>query len=157
MPITVHPLFREDPARRLVGVGRDQSLIEQLRAEYAIARAAGEKLAASFYTRLFSQHPAVQPMFRHDPGVQQGKLMESLDAVMAFLDKPDDQLLYLRQMGARHAGYGALPVHYEIVSNLLADSMIEVLGDRAGPRARQDWYDAFRLISDQMLSGAGEG
>lgn len=153
MPVTVHPLFREDPARRLVGAGRDQSLIEQLRSEYAVARASGEQLAVSFYQRLFSQYPAVQPMFRHDPQVQQRKLMDSLDAVMTFLDKPDEQLVYLRQMGARHTGYGALPVHYEVVSNLLADSMVEVLGDRAGPTARQDWYDAFRLISDQMLSG----
>lgn len=156
MPITVHPLFREDPARRLVGVGRDQSLIEQLRAEYAIARASGEQLASSFYARLFSQYPAVRPMFRHEPHVQERKLMESLDAVMAFLDKPDDQVPYLGQMGARHQAYGATPAHYEIVSNLLADSMIEVLGGRGRASARQDWYDAFRLISDQMLSGAGK-
>lgn len=153
MPITLHPLFREDPRRRLVGVGRDEGVIDRLRRQYAQARLKGERLAQIFYNRLFAEYPAVRPMFRSDPDVQQRKLMDSLDAVMLYLDKPAEQESYLRQMGARHAGYGALPEHYAIVSGLLTDAIVEVLEDKGDANTRQDWLDAFNLISEQMLAG----
>lgn len=153
MPISLHPLYRDEPPHRLVGVGRDEAVIRRLRSQFRLVRAEGDDLAKIFYSRLFEQYPSVRPMFRTDPAIQRAKLMDSLEVVMKFLDHPTEQAEYLRQMGARHAGYGALPVHYEIVSGLLADAVTEVLGERADQETRADWYDAFRLISDQMLAG----
>jgi nitric oxide dioxygenase len=93
-------------------------------------------------------------MFRTDPSVQQSKLMDSLDAVMAYLDRPDEQALLLIEMGRRHAVYGAAPAHYRIVAELLSDAVTELLGDKADAQTRQDWLDAFNLVSDHMLAGA---
>jgi hemoglobin-like flavoprotein len=156
MPVRLHPLYRDEPPSRLVGVGRDQAVIERLRSQYRLVRAQGERLASLFYERLFLEYPAVRPLFHEDPQRQRLKLMDSLDTVIGFLDQPSNQREYLRQMGARHMGYGALPAHYEVVSGLLADAMVEVLGDQVDQETRNDWLDAFRLISDQMLAGASQ-
>ncbi len=156
MPVRLHPLYRDEPPNRLVGIGRDESVIDRLRSQYRMVRAEGERLAAIFYERLFREYPSVRALFREDLGLQRVKLMDSLDTVMGFLDRPESQRAYLRQMGARHVAYGALPSHYAVVCELLADAMIEVLGERADEESRRDWLDAFRLISDQMLAGATE-
>lgn len=153
-PLTLHPLFRDEPRRRLVGIGRDETAVLRLREQYATARAHGDRLAELFYDRLFRLHPQLRPMFRTDPSVQQSKLMDSLDAVMAYLDRPDEQALLLIEMGRRHAAYGAAPAHYRIVAELLSDAVTELLGDKADAQTRQDWLDAFNLVSDHMLAGA---
>jgi methyl-accepting chemotaxis protein len=155
MPVHLHPLFSEGPSDRLIGVGRDESVVERLRGEYAVVRAEGDRMAEIFYRRLFAEHPDIRPMFRADPHAQHAKLMDSLDAVMGFLECPDQEADYLRQMGARHAAYGAQPAHYTIVSGLLADAVADLLGERGDAETRADWFDAFRLISDQMLRGVG--
>lgn len=157
MPVRLHPLFRDRPERRLVGVGRDEAVVERLRGQYREVRARGDELARVFYGSLFAQYPGLRPMFKTDSGEQRRKLMESLDTVMAFLDRPGEQGPYLAQLGARHAGYGARPEHYPIVSGLLADAVVAVLGDRADADTREDWAEAFGLVSDQMVAGQGGG
>ncbi|MEZ6164177.1 MAG: globin domain-containing protein [Phycisphaerales bacterium] len=155
-PLTLHPLFRDDPERRLVGIERDEAVITKLRSQYTQARAAGQRLAQIFYERLFRQYPEVRPMFRDDPATQHAKLMDSLDAIFSFLDQPEQHIPLLRELGQLHAAYGAAPVHYRIVSELLADAVAEVLPRPIDTGTRQDWLDAFQLISDHMLAGAAE-
>lgn len=154
MPVRLHPLYRDEPPSRLIGVGRDDAVIDRLRSQYRMVRADGERLAGIFYERLFREYPSVRPLFPDNLELQRAKLMDSLDTVIGFLDRPASQRAYLREMGARHVEYGALPAHYPIVCDLLADAMVEVLGERADEDSRRDWLDAFRLISDQMLAGA---
>jgi hemoglobin-like flavoprotein len=83
--------------------------------------------------------------------------MESLDAVMSYLDQPERQAALLREMGRRHASYGATPAHYRIVAALLADALATLLDEHPNQHdgdTRADWLDAFNLISDHMLTGA---
>lgn len=154
MPVSLHPLFPEQPGSRLIGVGRDTGVVERLRSEYRLARGKGDLLAREFYQRLFDRYPQVRALFSTDPAVQRARLMESLDTVIAFLDRPQEQARYLAQMGARHVRYGALPEHYPIVSRLLAEAVVAVLADDAELGAFDDWHEAFMLVADQMIAGA---
>lgn len=153
MPVSLHPLFPDQPGSRLIGVGRDTGVVERLRAEYRLARAHGDRLAKEFYQRLFERYPRFQALFSTEPAAQRARLMESLDTVIAFLDRPQEQARYLAQMGARHVRYGVLPEHYPIVSRLLAESVVAVLDDNAAPGTFDDWHEAFTLVSDQMIAG----
>lgn len=155
MPVSLHPLFPDQPGSRLIGVGRDTGVVERLRAEYRLARTQGDLVAKEFYRRLFEQHPQLRTLFSTDPAAQRARLMESLDTVIAFLDRPREQARYLAQVGARHVRYGALPEHYPIVSRLLAEAVVAVLAGDAQPGTYDDWHEAFTLVSDQMIAGAG--
>lgn len=150
MPVSLHPLFPDQPGTRLVGVGRDESVIARLRSEYALVRAEGDRLAVLFYGRLFERHPTLRSMFRTDQHLQRARLMESLDLVMQFLDRPADQARHLRALGDRHRSYGVRSEHYPIVVTLLTEAMTSALGDRAHVGSRDAWYEAFRLVAEQM-------
>lgn len=153
MPVSLHPLFPDQPGQRLLGIGRDEAVIARLRAEYAAVRKQGDRLAREFYRLLFGQYPQLRPMFQSDPEIQRAKLMNSLDTVIEFLDRPKEQAEYLAALGARHVEYGARAEHYPIVARLLAEALVSVLGDSAEPGGFDDWHDAFALVSEQMIAG----
>lgn len=150
MPVSLHPLFPDQPGTRLVGVGRDETVIARLRAEYALVRAEGDRLAVLFYRRLFDRCPHLRSMFRTEPHLQQARLMQSLDQVIGFLDRPVEQARHLRALGVRHRSYGVRSEHYPIVIDLLTEAMIAALGDRAHAGSQEAWHEAFRLVAEQM-------
>lgn len=150
MPVSLHPLFPDHPGTRLVGVGRDESVIARLRSEYALVRAEGDRLAVLFYGRLFERHPHLRSMFRTDSHVQRARLMQSLDLVMQFLDRPAEQARHLRALGERHRSYGVRSEHYPMVVGLLTEAMMVALGDRAHVGSYESWKEAFGLVAEQM-------
>jgi hemoglobin-like flavoprotein len=60
----------------------------------------------------------------------------------------------LRELGARHAGYGARPEHYAVVGDTLIAAMAEVAGDAWRDEYARAWGDALGVVADVMLSGA---
>ncbi|MCL4220892.1 MAG: hypothetical protein KJZ65_05950 [Phycisphaerales bacterium] len=150
MPISLHPLFPDQPGTWLVGVGRDESVIARLRSEYAMVRAEGDRLAALFFDLMFERHPQFRSMFRTDWHQQRAQFMESLDLVMRFLDRPAEQARHLRALGERHRSYGVQSGHYPIVVGLLTEAMVTALGDRAQTGSRESWQEAFALVAEQM-------
>jgi hemoglobin-like flavoprotein len=57
-------------------------------------------------------------------------------------------------MGARHAGYGALPAHYDVVGAVLLSTFEQVLGSDFTPEVRQGWTEAYGAVSSLMQTGA---
>jgi hemoglobin-like flavoprotein len=62
----------------------------------------------------------------------------------------------LRELGARHVGYGAKPEHHLVVGEVLIASLAEVAGEAWRPEHQLAWAAAFAVIADVMLSGAAE-
>ena len=60
----------------------------------------------------------------------------------------------LRDLGARHVRYGALPEHYPVVGQVLIASMAEVAGDAWTLEYELAWTEAFAVVSGAMLDGA---
>jgi len=156
MPVHRHPIANSKDPGPLSSVPLDRSLIERLKASYALVREQDLKLAEIFYAKLFTAAPQLRPMFRSEPQVQTAKLIASLDAIVQNLVDPKANAAMLAALGKRHAGYGAKPEHYDLVIELLVDSMRELLGPRAQEQSLREWWMALRLVSDQMLA-AGRG
>lgn len=154
MPLRRHPIASTTGNPDLARVAIDSDLVARLRSSYSAARLEGARVAELFYERLFEAAPAVRPMFRAEPAVQQAKLMAALDLIIDNLEQPDTNAEALRAMGRRHAAYGALPAHYELVSTLLAGAIVDAtLGSEANtPGLRDDWTMVIRLIGDQMIA-----
>ena len=115
----------------------------------------GEELMDIFYARLFAAAPSVTPLFDGtDLRRQKAMLLSALVLVRTSLRDMDAMVPRLRELGARHVGYGARPEHYLVVGEVLIASLAEVAGEAWRPEHQLAWAAAFAVIADVMLSGA---
>jgi hemoglobin-like flavoprotein len=112
------------------------------------------EFASSFYNTLFADYPDAQALFiRTDMATQQRMLLNALVFVVENLRNPDVLSKQLQDLGARHAGYGALPDHYPLVGMTLIKTMKSYLGDQWTPQVEQAWLDGYEAIAQLMLKG----
>jgi hemoglobin-like flavoprotein len=97
----------------------------------------------------------VQPLFANtEMAKQQKKLLNSLILVVENLRNPQALGEVLNALGARHIGYGTIPVHYPAVGEALLTTFEQYLQQDWTPEVRQAWVDAFTAITALMLKGA---
>lgn len=154
MPVHRHPVASSKAHDSLSHIPLDQSLIDRLRDSYEFIRRSDLRLAELFYERLFAAAPHLRRLFVTDRSVQARKLINTLDSIVQNLANPSENASMLAALGQRHVGYGALPEHYDIVIDMLIESMRELLGTQAEQKTLDDWRTALRLISDQMIAAA---
>lgn len=156
MPLRRHPVavpHARDPLARLP---LDTALVGRLRRTYERVRAREHRLAEIFYDKLFAAAPHLRSMFPSGPEAQSEKLMSALDAVVRNFEQPSENAALLADLGRRHADYGAQPEHYALVTDLLIESMRELLGAERDEQSMEEWRLALRLISSQMIGAAEE-
>jgi hemoglobin-like flavoprotein/tRNA A-37 threonylcarbamoyl transferase component Bud32 len=111
-------------------------------------------VAATFYQRLFERYPSLKPLFAHTSmRRQQQHLAAALTLVIDHLRSPDDANEYLRELGARHAGYGAFASHYPAVTGVLVDVLREAAGDDWSDELDSAWLDGLDAVSAAMVAG----
>ncbi|MBE8966494.1 pentapeptide repeat-containing protein [Nostocales cyanobacterium LEGE 12452] len=116
---------------------------------------AGE-FAARFYENLFKSYPQTQGLFgKTDMDKQEKKLFNSLVLLVESLRTPKALVLVLKDLGARHKGYGTLIEYYPIVGDILLKTFAEYLQEDWTPEVAQAWVDTYTTISALMLEGAG--
>jgi methyl-accepting chemotaxis protein len=131
--------------------------LESLETTFDLVAPRGEELMDIFYARLFAAAPSVKPLFDGtDLRRQKAMLLGALVLVRKSLRDMDAMLPTLRELGARHVGYGAKPEHYLVVGEVLIASLAEVAGEAWRPEHQLAWAAAFAVIADVMLSGAAE-
>ena len=155
MPVKRHPVAVSKSRDPLAMVPLDTALVARLRKTYEQVRASDLRLAEIFYAKLFALAPYLRERFRSEPRAQAQKLIMALDTVVLNMESPAENAAMLCAMGKRHAEYSATPEHYDLVIGLLIDSMGEVLEGAVARDRLEEWRMAFRLISDQMIAGAG--
>ena len=115
----------------------------------------GDELMDVFYSRLFSVAPSVKPLFAGtDLKRQKAMLLAALVLLRRSLRDLDSVTPALRELGARHVRYGALPEHYPVVGEVLIFSMAQVAGDAWSADYEAAWTEAFTLVAGAMLDGA---
>lgn len=118
-------------------------------------RALGTEPAEDFYRRLFDAEPRLRGLFRSEPEHQARKFLHSLAMVVEALDEPNRHMPVLQKLGARHAGYGVRPEHFDLVTRLLVDVLEAHLGPRFTPEVRGAWKRGLAFIAAAMIE-AGE-
>ncbi|UBF25250.1 flavohemoprotein [Kovacikia minuta CCNUW1] len=129
--------------------------IELLEQSFDQIKPCANEFVSSFYTTLFTDYPASQPLFAHtDMASQKQKLLNALVLVIENLRNPDALVSPLRGLGARHVQFGALPEHYPLVGMSLLKTFETYLGNNWTPETKQAWVDAYAAITALMLEGA---
>jgi hemoglobin-like flavoprotein len=146
------------PGRRIAGEdAMTPEQIDLVRTSFTEVAAAGGDPAARFYQRLFELDPRLQHLFRGDPTAQRAKLMAALGAVVGALDRPQQILPAVRDLGRRHAHYGVEPEDYATVGSALIWALEQELGVEFTPATRRAWTEVYGLLAwTMMVAGEAE-
>src|SRR3954447_5863409 len=87
------------------------------------------EFSRSFYAHLFSAAPETEAMFTVDMSVQRRKLVDQLSLIVHALPRLGDVVDLASELGHRHAGYGVVPAHYDVMAGVLIDALRDTLGD----------------------------
>jgi hemoglobin-like flavoprotein len=112
--------------------------------------------AALFYRRLFDLDPSLEPMFRGDMKEQRKKLMQMLTAAVKGLDRLEQLVPVVEDLGRRHAHYGVAEAHYDTVGKALLWTLEKGLGPAFTPEMREAWATVYGLLAGVMKNAAKE-
>jgi hemoglobin-like flavoprotein len=110
--------------------------------------------AALFYGRLFEIDPALRPLFKGDLVEQGRKLMQMIGVAVNGLDRLDQIVPAVQQLGVRHVAYGVKDEHYATVAAALLWTLEQGLGADFTPEVRTAWTAAYTLLADTMKAAA---
>jgi hemoglobin-like flavoprotein len=113
-----------------------------------------EPAAAMFYGRLFELDPSLRPLFTGDMTEQGRKLMRMIGMAVAGLDRLDELVPVVRQLGVRHVSYGVRDEHYDTVATALLWTLEQGLGDAFTSDARDAWATVYGVLASTMKSAA---
>jgi hemoglobin-like flavoprotein len=128
--------------------------LNALETSFDLVAPRGDELMDEFYSRLFAAAPAVRSLFPDDLRRQKAMLLATLVLLRKSLRDLDAIAPKLRELGARHVGYGARPEHYPLVGGVLIAAMAAVAGDAWTQEYERAWSDAFELVAATMLEDA---
>jgi hemoglobin-like flavoprotein len=112
--------------------------------------------AALFYRRLFELDPSLERMFRGDMTEQRRKLMQMLTAAVKGLNRLDQLVPVVEDLGRRHAGYGVADSHYDTVGAALLWTLEKGLGSAFTPEVKDAWITVYSLLASTMKNAAKE-
>jgi methyl-accepting chemotaxis protein len=116
----------------------------------------GEAIIEQFYSTLFAENPGVREMFPDDMTEQNKHLLGAVALVAKNAHKLDTLIPALKEMGARHVGYGAQEAHYPIVRDTMLVALGNVAGDAWTPDVKGAWEAALNAVAGAMIEGAQE-
>ncbi|MGA7522034.1 MAG: globin domain-containing protein [Acidobacteriaceae bacterium] len=134
----------------------DSIVIRHLRESVALLPMEDLEPVHAFYRRLFELAPEVRPMFTREMGLQAKKFSDMFAWMIAQLEHPDDLCREMRELAARHSGYGVKVDHYAPVGSALIWMFQHTLGDRFTSEMEEAWLEAYAFLSFEMERGSRE-
>jgi hemoglobin-like flavoprotein len=121
---------------------------------FAAVAPIADEAAVLFYRRLFELDPSLERMFRGDMAEQRRKLMQMLTAAVKGLDRLEQLVPVVEDLGRRHAGYGVADAHYDTVGAALLWTLEQGLGEAFTPDVRDAWITVYGLLARTMKNAA---
>src|SRR5215831_17237426 len=129
---------------------------ELVQSSFALVARIGDDAAVIFYDKLFKLDPSLRSMFEPDMSQQRTKLLQMLTAVVQGLDRLEQLVPVVQDLGRRHAGYGVTDKHYDTVGAALLWTLEQGLGDAFTPETKDAWATVYGLLATTMKQAAAE-
>ena len=123
---------------------------------FAAVMPIADDAAALFYRRLFELDPSLERMFKGDMTEQRRKLVQMLTAAVKGLDRLDQLVPVVEELGRRHVGYGVADAHYDTVGAALLWTLEKGLGNAFTPEVKDAWIAVYGLLAGTMKNAAIE-
>jgi len=115
-----------------------------------------DKAAELFYGKLFELDPSLKSLFKGDMTEQGKKLMKMVNTAVNGLDRLNDIVPAVQQLGIRHIQYGVKDEHYDTVGAALLWTLGAGLGELFTEEVEQAWATVYGLLADTMKTAAAE-
>ena len=110
--------------------------------------------ASLFYGRLFEIDPSLRPLFTGDLTEQGKKLMRMIGMAVAGLDRLDQLVPVVQQLGVRHVQYGVKDADYDTVAEALLWTLDRGLGPDFTPEVKEAWTVVYVVLANTMKQAA---
>jgi hemoglobin-like flavoprotein len=110
--------------------------------------------AELFYAKLFKLDPEIGPLFRNDMKEQGRKLMRMIATAVNGLDRIDELVPAVQELGRRHVAYGVRPEHYDTVGAALLWTLEQGLGADFTPEVKEAWTAVYGVLAGTMKAAA---
>ncbi|MDR0271144.1 NO-inducible flavohemoprotein [Paenibacillus sp.] len=133
----------------------NQQTIDIIKSTVPVLEIHGKEITTTFYKTMFKNHPELLNIFNHAnqrEGKQPTALANAVYAAAAHIDRLEEILPVVKQIGQKHRALNILPEHYPIVGENLLAAIKTVLGDAATPEIIDAWAQAYGVIADVFIS-----
>ena len=110
--------------------------------------------AELFYAKLFKLDPDIGLLFKGDMKEQGRKLMRMIATAVNGLDRLEELVPAVQDLGRRHIAYGVRPEHYDTVGAALLWTLEQGLGTGFTPEVREAWSVVYGLLAGTMKAAA---
>ena len=129
---------------------------DRLKASFGLVAEYGDEVPLYFYSYLFLRHPEVRPMFPPSMAAQRDRLVGALVQIVTNVDRTDDLVPFLQQLGRDHRKFRVLSDHYPAVGEALLATLEHFLRDDWTPDLAGEWAAAYGVVAEVMSSAAAE-
>jgi NAD(P)H-flavin reductase len=113
-----------------------------------------DKVLARFYAVLFSWSPQLREYFPISMESQRDRLARVLNHVVGALDRPDDLVPFLAQLGRDHRKFSVLDEHYPIFGKALLTALAADSGDVWTMEVATAWAQTYQFMAETMAAAA---
>jgi NAD(P)H-flavin reductase/hemoglobin-like flavoprotein len=113
-----------------------------------------QEMGRLFYATLFRIAPEARDLFPVHMEVQRSRLMRALVHVVQMVDRPDELMPFLEQLGRDHRKFGVVTEHYDAVGEALITAIATTAGPAWTPDVREAWTDAYSAVAAAMRGAA---
>ncbi|MFC4083306.1 globin domain-containing protein [Amycolatopsis samaneae] len=125
-----------------------------VRDSFAVVEPKAGEVTSYFYGALFTIAPETRDLFPATMTVQRDRLLRALVYVVQMVDRPDELVTFLRQLGRDHRKFGVLERHYDAVGVALIAALKRYLAGHWTAEVEAAWTSAYRLIAQSMREAA---
>ena len=112
--------------------------------------------AELFYGKLFELDPSLKPLFSGDMTEQGAKLMKMINTAVNGLDRLEEIVPAVQQLGVRHIAYNVKDDHYDTVGTALLWTLEAGLGEYFTAEVKDAWATVYGILADTMKTAAAE-
>ncbi|MGH3765674.1 MAG: globin domain-containing protein [Pseudonocardiaceae bacterium] len=142
------------PDRQPHRTGAGAFTVGLIRESYAQVAPRAEEAARFFYAMLFALAPATRELFAANMEVQRSRFWRALVHIVQHVDRPDELVPFLHQLGRDHRKFGVLAPHYDAMGTALVTALKQYAGPTWTPQVEKAWRDAYGLIAKTMQEAA---
>ena len=128
--------------------------VRLIRESYAQVQPRAAEVMQFFYAMLFAIAPATRDLFAANMEVQRSRFWRALVHIVQHVDRPDELIPFLHQLGRDHRKFGIVAQHYGAMGTALVTALKHYAGPSWTPQVEKAWRDAYNLIARTMQEAA---
>jgi NAD(P)H-flavin reductase/hemoglobin-like flavoprotein len=134
--------------------GAAASTVRLIRESYAQIQPHAAEFMQFFYAMFFAIAPDSRELFAVNMEAQRNRFWRALVHIVQHVDRSDELIPFLHQLGRDHRKFGILPQHYGAMGTALMTALKQYAGPAWTPQVEKAWRDTYKLIVKAMHEAA---